>query len=291
MEIDDKTKECIVSNSPQRTETKLHDGSTLEISIYGEGPNLLLPVNPHPIEGQQAEELRKYGADPALGQSLIKGLSDVFRVIAFDYEGHVFRTPKPLTLTPTNVISDLLSIADAAQADSFAYYGYSWLAMIGIQLAIHSKRLSALMIGGYPPLDGPYKEMLKVATASYDIATGATPSPNDEWSQGGGLSEGQTQQFVTLYQALQGFDDRAAQPQITCPRLCFVGSEDNIEYGKGWGDVYVNLATPIIRTQAELEKLGWDVRILTGLNHMTAMLSTQVLPIIRPWLISKLLSA
>jgi pimeloyl-ACP methyl ester carboxylesterase len=272
------------------TETKLHDGSTIEIEIYGEGPTVLLPANPHPIEGQQAEEMRKYGGDPALGQSLIKGLSDVFRVVAFDYEGHVLRTPKALTLTPDNVVSDFLAVADAAKAESFAYYGYSWLAMVGIQLALRTKRLSALMIGGYPPIDGPYKEMLKVTTASYDIARGATTSPNDEWS-GEGLGEGQTQQFVTLYQALQDFDDRAAQAQITCPRLCIVGSADDIEYGAGWGDVYVNLATPMINGKAELERLGWDVRILDGLNHMQAMQAAQVIPLVRPWLISKLISS
>ena len=42
-------------------------------------------------------------------------------------------------------------------------------------------------------------------------------------------------QKATLYQALQKFDDRAAQARITCPRLCFVGSVDEIQYGKSWG--------------------------------------------------------
>src|SRR5262249_31910598 len=68
-------------------EARLHDGSTVEIEIHGAGPTLLLPVNPQPVVGPQAEQMRKYGTDPALGQSLIKGLSDVFRVVAFDYEG------------------------------------------------------------------------------------------------------------------------------------------------------------------------------------------------------------
>ena len=47
------------------------------------------------------------------------------------------------------------------------------------------------------------------------------------------LTEPQTQ-FVTLYQALQDFDDRAAQAQIRCPRLCFVGAADEIAYGERW---------------------------------------------------------
>ena len=104
-------------------EVKLHDGSTVELEIHGEGPALLLPVNPKPVEGEQAEQLRQYGADPALGKSLIDGLRDSFRVIAFDYEGNVLSLPKPETLTPDNVSADLLAAADAAGADRFAYYG------------------------------------------------------------------------------------------------------------------------------------------------------------------------
>ncbi|MBV9691528.1 MAG: hypothetical protein JO202_17655 [Ktedonobacteraceae bacterium] len=57
------------------TDATLHDGSTIEIEVDGEGPTLLLPVNPHPVSGQQAQAMRQWGADPALGQSLIKGMT------------------------------------------------------------------------------------------------------------------------------------------------------------------------------------------------------------------------
>jgi len=273
-------------------EARLHDGSTIEIEIeiVGSGPTLLLPVNPRPIEGPQAEQMRKYGTDPALGQSLIKGLSDAFRVVVFDYEGHILGTPKPETLTPTNVVTDLLAVADAAGADRFAYYGYSWLALIGLQLAIRTDRLSALIMGGFPPLNGPYMEMLRVTTTANEMASAPhtdLPPDESEWSSVA-LSKDQTRQFVTLYQGLQGFDDRAVQTQITCPRLCFVGSADEIQYGKSWGDVLVSLAGPIVRGRAELEELGWDVQVLDGLDHIQAMQATQVLPILRPWLASKL---
>jgi pimeloyl-ACP methyl ester carboxylesterase len=270
-------------------EATLHDGSTIEIEIHGTGPTLLLPVNPQPMVGPQAEEMRKYGADPALGQSLIKGLSDAFRVVAFDYEGQCFRRPKPDTLTPANTASDLLAVADAAEADQFAYYGYSWLAVIGLQLAIRTDRLSALIMGGFPPLDGPYEEMLLVTTTAYEMASGVQPlgpTEESEWS-GIALSRDQTRQFVTLYQALQGFDDRAAQTRITCPRLCFVGSADEIQYGKSWGNVYVSLAGPIVRGQAQLSDLGWDVQVLDRLDHMQAMQAKQVVPILRSWLMSQ----
>lgn len=58
----------------------LHDGTTIEIEVRGSGPDLLLPVRPDPIEGPQADEMRKWGVDPALGRSLIDGLADIARV-------------------------------------------------------------------------------------------------------------------------------------------------------------------------------------------------------------------
>lgn len=274
----------------------LHDGNTIDIEVQGTGPALLLPVNPIPIEGPQANEMRKWGVDPALGRSLIQGLSDEFQVVAFDYEGHVLKVPKPDTLTPANIANDLLAVVGAAGANQFAYYGYSWLALSGLQLAIRTDRLTALIMGGFPPIGGPYLEMLQVTMATHEMAmaprqTPKPPQPSDEtdWSSVEvTMTEPQTRQFVTLYRALQGFDDRAAQAKITCPRLCFVGSADEIEYGERWGNVHVSIAGPVVKRQAELEALGWDVRILDGLDHTQAMQASNVLPILRPWLLSTL---
>src|SRR5438445_6433268 len=161
-------------------EATLHDGSTIEIEVHGTGPTLLLPVNPQPVIGPQAELMRQYGTDPALGQSLIKGLSDAFRVVAFDYEGQCLRRPKPDTLTPGNTVNDLLAVADAAGADRFAYYGYSWLAMIGLQLAIRTDRLWALILGGFPPLGGPYEEFFFKQKTAYEMAS-AEESSEETW--------------------------------------------------------------------------------------------------------------
>src|SRR4029453_5594929 len=82
-----------------------------------------------------------------------------------------------------------------------------------------------LAMGGFPPLDGPYAEMLRVTTATHELAvanTAAPPPPPAEpsgqspdevdWSQVEmTLTEAQTRQFVTLYQALQDFDHHAAR--------------------------------------------------------------------------------
>ena len=287
-------------------EARLHDGNTIEVQVHGQGPALLLPVNPRSVEGPQAEELRRWGNDPALGRALIDGLADAYRVIAFDYEGHVLQVPKPDTLTPDNLARDLLAVADVAGAERFACYGYSWLALAGMQLALRSDRVVALAMGGWPPLGAPYAEMLRVTIATHDMASApstarqgaagdAATAPSEpapasspeelDWSTVEvTLSEPQTRQFVTLYQALQGFDDRAAQARLKGPRLCVAGSADEIDYGPRWGGVHISIAGPLVQRRPELEALGWQVEILNGLDHTQAMQAPNILPILRPWL-------
>ena len=116
----------------------------------------------------------------------------------------------------------------------------------------------------------------------------ADAEPGDWDSAAVQATEAQTRQFVTLYQALQGFDDRAAQARLGCPRLCIVGSADEIDYDERWGGVRVSMADPVVGRRAELEALGWEVRVLEGLDHTQAMQAAQVLPILRPWLTSSL---
>ena len=56
------------------------------------------------------------------------------------------------SFTPDRVTSDVLAAADSIGADRFAWYGYSWSAVVGLQLAPHAHRLTALVCGGWPPL-------------------------------------------------------------------------------------------------------------------------------------------
>ncbi|MGH7911471.1 MAG: alpha/beta fold hydrolase [Candidatus Dormibacteraceae bacterium] len=268
----------------------LHDGDTIDIDVAGSGVAFLLPVNPRPVEGPAADEMRAWGADPALGQALVEGLRDRCRVAAFDYEGQLSRAPKPDTLTPQNVAADFQAVADAAGMDRFAYYGYSWLGLAGLQLALRSDRLTGLAVGGFPPLGGPYADMLKVTKATRDLAANPPPAPVQptepgDWSAVSiALSEAQTLQYVTLYSALESFDDRAVLDAVRCPRLCFAGSADEIDYGEGWGDTHVSIGGALARHRRELERAGWTVRLLDGLDHLQAMQAAIVLPLLGSWL-------
>jgi pimeloyl-ACP methyl ester carboxylesterase len=273
------------------TTARMHDDTLIDVSAMGTGPAVLLPVSTAVIEGEAAEQMRAWGADPALGHTLATRLAEAgFRVITADYEGHLTDHPKPDTLTAAAVAADLLSIADAAGADRFAYYGYSWLALAGLQLATRTDRLAALAMGGYPPLGGPYDAMLEVTRIAHQMAIAnqgkpATVAEPGDWDSAEvSRHPDQTAQYVTLYESLGGFDERAALDGLGIPRLAFAGTDDNISYGPKWNDADVAIAEPLQHHQEELIERGWTVEFVKDADHMAAMLPNAVLPILIPWL-------
>jgi alpha/beta hydrolase family protein len=273
---------------------RLHEGSRLEVTVFGDGPAVVIPVGTAVIEGERADQMRAWGADPNLGHTLAISLADAgLRVIAADYEGHLSDHPKPHTLTADAVANDLLAIADAGGVDRFAYYGYSWLALSGLQLALRTTRLWALAMGGYPPLGGPYAAMLAVTRTAHRMAleaqkrprASATEATPGDWdSVPFDRTPDQTQQYVTLYESLEGFDDRAVQSGLITPRLAFAGANDNITYTAQWDNAYVAIAEPLAAYRDELVGYGWTVELIPAADHMSAMQAVNVLPILTPWL-------
>ena len=122
--------------------------------------------------------MRAWGGDPDVGPTLVAGL----RVAGSASSPPTTRatgwpTRRPDTLTPDALAADALAIADAAGAATFAWYGYSWLALTGLQVALRTDRLWALAMGGYPPLDGPYAAMLDVTRAAHALSVAAAAAP------------------------------------------------------------------------------------------------------------------
>lgn len=151
---------------------KLMNGSEIEVRLAGnpDSKTIMLPIAKKTVYGEEAENLNMWGVDPELGDHFVEGLADTFQVLYFDYEGHLFAYPNPDHLTPEQIVQDLLWIADEMKIRSFSYYGYSWLALAGLQLAIRTDRLESLIMGGYPPYQGPYLEMMTVTNKAYEQA-------------------------------------------------------------------------------------------------------------------------
>ena len=176
----------------------------------------------------------------------VTALADVYRVCTIDYPsiGRSDDIP-PEALTADRVCADLLSVADAAGFDRFAYFGYSWSGAVGLQLAARTERLLALAIGGWPPLDGPFEG---IAAAARDRIGKVEPSAMMVLR-----SADQYRQSSTFYESLAGWDDRVQTPRIGCPGFVLFGGEgDLIEAGHD-----VPIATRIRASRSELEDLGW----------------------------------
>lgn len=168
----------------------------------------------------------------------------------------------------------MLAIADEVAADTFAFWGHSWGAVIGLQLAIASDRVAALALSGFPPIDGPYSAMLSSVRA---LAGEGHIDGLDVPAE----VRAEYRQFITYYERLQDFDDRAAQPSLTMPKLYFVGSDDVLPLGR---QVITRFGDTARQQQAELEHLGWEVDILPGHNHTSLMDAAAVAPVLGPFL-------
>lgn len=283
---------------------QLIDETELKVGLVGnpDSPTIMLPGAKKSVYGQEADNLRLWGVDPELGKHFIEGLVDKFQVLYFDYEGHRLQHPSPENLTPENLVKDLLTIADEMNVKMFSYFGYSWLALVGLQLAIRTARLESLIMGGFPPLDGPYKEMMVVTNKTYEqalynqnssvIKDDAHINPEQvDWENiEVQIDTNQTKQFVTMYKNLMEFDDRDIQPKLVIPRLAFAGEKDTIVYGENFGSVTVDIIGVLQKNKQELEHLGWDIDILKGndMDHTKAMQPITVLPLIKQWLMKNL---
>src|SRR5882724_1166490 len=102
-----------------------HDGTQIHFEVLGDqGPFVLLTHATAELGDRTAQ--RAYAS--LLGQD--------YRLIFIQYPGE----PKLYTLTPAAVTRDYLAIVDAAGADRFYYYGYSFGCVTGLQLALRTDR-------------------------------------------------------------------------------------------------------------------------------------------------------
>jgi len=250
-----------------------HDGTKIYFEVHGNGPKTLFlnscPVRPNLPPGTElpAEVAKPFNANR---QVWLDAFTDDYRVILTEYPGE----PKMYTLTPATVARDYLAIADAAGAETFAYSGYSWGCVTGLQLALRTDRLETLVCGGFPAMDGPYDAMLEITRAGSQRAISIFGFPPT-------FAPESARQFLTFYEGLRSFDDRAIQGSLSMPRLNWIGSEDIPDLD---GKPLTNMSQTMIDNREALEEAGWDVKIVPGHGHMSAIAPNVAIPVVREWL-------
>ena len=94
-----------------------------------------------------------------------EALASTYRVVVMDYPPEGRSQAFIDSFTADRVCADILAVADSVDADRFGWYGFSWGAGVGLQLAARTNRLTTLACGGWPPLGGQYRETLAVTEA------------------------------------------------------------------------------------------------------------------------------
>lgn len=246
-----------------------YDPSTaIYCEVHGDGVPLLLGF---PLLASHGEVFSDAGAAVLAGY--LERLTDRYRVLLVDHPsiGRSDAIP-PSELTADRVCGDLLAVADAAGFGRFAYWGYSWGGAVGLQLAARTDRLSALVVGGWPPLGGPYDGVL----AGVRIQLDDPPASAMVVLRG----TDQYAQWMTFYNSLRGWSEQEALAAIACPRLVFTAADGDSDAG----GVPLPLASTIRACRTELQRLGWEVREIPDRDFSVCLEPQTVVPVVREFL-------
>jgi pimeloyl-ACP methyl ester carboxylesterase len=233
--------------------------------VHGRGVPLILGA---PLKASPTKQ------DPrgAILKGYLDRLTDRYRVLVADYPDLGLdrgrSTPLPAgTLTAQRACDDVFAMADAAGFERFIWWGFSWGGVVGLQLASRSDRVAALVCGGWPPLGGPYADMLRIARARVADPSQAAGAPRDR-------------QMITFYESLQRWPEAEAIRRIRCPRMAYAGTEDTfVDSG-----VSVRLGPLLRERRADLEREGWSVAEIPGRDHSVFKDPEAVVPIVRRFL-------
>ncbi len=237
-------------------------------ALHGQGQPLLITL---PLMASHTEI---FGPDSAaVLNGYLDRLTDRYRVLLVDYPSiGGSRDIAPQDLSAERVCADLLGVANAAGFDRFAYWGYSWSGAVGLQLASRTERLTALVIGGWPPLGGPYAAILRATKIK-----AADPEPSSLVVL---RNAAQYAQWGHYYTSMLDWPEAQAVARIACPKMVFFGADgDLVEAG-----VPVSIASLIRAHRTELQAQGWRVHEIAGHGHSVTVRPELVVPPVREFL-------
>ncbi len=195
-------------------------------------------------------------------QGYIERLGGSYRLLMSDYP-HLQGTetaPEETRLVVENVFKDYLAIADAAGFEHFAAAGYSWGGNSVLQLATRSPRVNALIVGGWPVLDGPYKQMLKF-----------TQDLHRQYPE-----RAEVVHYINYYRSLQDWPEGRELAKLRCPRLNFIDSGDNEDE---------NFIAILRKNASALHQMGWQTaEVTSGTGHPGGLMPAVACPVIASFL-------
>jgi pimeloyl-ACP methyl ester carboxylesterase len=242
--------------------------SGVHYEVQGQGQPLLIGL---PL---MASFTQLFGPEvQAVLNGYLNRLTDRYRVLRVDYPSiGGSRDIAPEDLSADRVCADLLAVATAAGFDRFVYWGYSWGAAVGLQLATRTDRLTALVLGGWPPRSAPYKGILQ--------ATRLKQSDPEPSSLKVLRSKEQYRQWETYYTSMLDWPEAQAVASIRCPKMVFFGGDgDLVEAG-----IPIRIASIIREHRVALEQQGWTVHEIPGQGHGVCMMPELVVPPVRAFL-------
>jgi hypothetical protein len=193
-------------------------------------------------------------------EGYIQRLGDRYRLLMADYPHIASKVPDQTLLAVEDVCKDYLALADAAGMERFAAVGYSWSGNSMLQLATRSRRLSALVVGGWPAIDGPYKLLLET--------TGKL--------QQGSPEKREISRYVHYYESLQDWPERVAVAKLKCPRLNY------IDVGDGEDTDFIGR---LRKNKNTLHELGWETaEVNSGDGHFGGCMPETACPVIKEFL-------
>lgn len=239
-------------------ETSLGSDSYFELHGNAKGPGVLLAG---PVFSRTSVPAN-VSLQTQIKQGYIRSLGRRYRLLITDYphiESKGQEGDKP-RLAVEDVCKDYLSLADAAGLDHFAAAGYSWGGNAVLQLATRSRRVAALVVGGWPAIDGPYDLLLQSVLAQQ------MEHPDRP----------EIGRYINYYKSLQNWPERAEVEKLTCPRLNYVDAADGDD---------TDFIGRFRKNRDILQKLGWETaEVKSGNGHAGGLMPDFACPVIGAFL-------
>jgi len=233
-------------------------GADAWFEVYGtpKGPNVFLggPVFSRTLVPANVALQTK------IKEGYIRRLGDRYRLLMADYPHIASKVPDQTLLGAEDVCKDYMALADAADMERFAAVGYSWSGNSMLQLATRSRRVSGLVVGGWPAIGGPYKLLLETTR------TLQQESPEKH----------EISRYIHYYESLQDWPERTEVAKLTCPRLNYIDVGDGEE---------TDFIGRLKKNKDTLHRLGWETaEVNSGDGHFGGCMPETACPVIKEFL-------